>query len=154
MPAKHDYKCLNPNCPSIRKYSTDTSKVRYFSAMNSPQPTCPHCGSIKLEDLGEYRAPQIMIGGKGDAKYIDSELKSIATQYGMTNMSNKGGKPVKGGAMPARGDFGYVKVHGVEVPVDHNPTVSRLPVTSHLKVKPLKKNMAGVAANVMQQARE
>jgi hypothetical protein len=117
-----------------------------FVAMSSPQPTCPHCGSIKLIDGGE--AMNIMLGGGGDAARIDAGLREIADHHGMTNMSNKGGKPVKGNAGEARGDFGKINVNGVNVPVDHNPTVSRVPMTSHLKVKPME-SASGRPANVL-----
>lgn len=140
MPARHTYKCLNPRCKPAKSRSIT------FVTMNSPQPTCPDCGSIKLEDWGE--AHNVGFIG-GETRRIDAGLKDIASHHGLTNMSNKGGKAVKGSAAPARGDYGYKDVMGVRVPVDHNPTVSRLPLTSKLKVKPLEGDTSHTRANVV-----
>ncbi len=147
MPAKHAYKCLNyDRCPSYAKKNLQP----FFTAMNSPQPTCPHCGSIKLEDGGVARN---IMSISGDTRRIDAGLKDIAAHHGLTNMSNKDGKAIKGtAAAPAKGDFGAINVNGVNVPVDHNPTVSRLPITSHMKVKPLGQDTSHAPANVMQRA--
>ena len=42
MPARHTYKCLNPRC------KPNKNRPITFSAMNSPQPTCPDCGSDEI----------------------------------------------------------------------------------------------------------
>lgn len=141
MPSKHTYKCLNPRCKPSK------SRPITFKAMNSPQPTCPDCGSIKLEDWGE--AVNVMSVG-GETRRIDSELKSIASHHGMSNMSNKGGKAVKGGQVAAKGSYGSINVgNGVNVAVDHSPTVSRVPMTSKVAVKPLSSQQAHSPANVL-----
>lgn len=132
MPSKHRYKCLNPNCPGY------TEKVRtpIFISMNSPQPTCPQCGSIKVEDWGEAINP--MIGGQGGARQMDADMRQLADNLGMTNMSNKDGKAMKGGsATDAKGEMGHIRLPGgVTAPVDYTPKCSNIGLTSEpLKLK-------------------
>lgn len=86
-----------------------------------------------MEDWGIAVNP--MIGGQGGAKQMDTHLKQTADQYGMTNMNNRNGNGVKAVTGEARGDLGKINVNGVMVPVDHNPTCSRVPMSSPLKVE-------------------
>lgn len=126
MPSKHRYKCLNPNCPGY----TEKSRTPIFIAMNSPLPACPQCGCIKIEDWGEAMNP--MIGGQGGAKQMDADMRSLADNLGMTNLSNKDGRAMKGGSQTAaKGEMGHIKLPGgVMAPVDFSPKCSNIGLTS------------------------
>lgn len=109
MPASHRYKCLNPNCPSM----TDARKSMTFVTMNSPQPECPHCGCLKLEDWGE--AINIMGGASENTQNSDRNFRNIAEKYGLTDMNNKDGQGVKRAA-PSPENGPTVSVGGYQVP--------------------------------------
>ena len=112
MPARHRYKCLNPDCPSM----TDAAKDMTFVALNMPQPTCPHCAAIRLEDWGE--AVNIMGGVSPATKSNDAGLRALAGRHGLTDMSNRGGKAVKSTSSPtAAGSEPTVNVGGAAVPM-------------------------------------
>jgi hypothetical protein len=125
MPAKHRYRCLNPNCPSL----TSKTASLTFVTMNSPQPTCPRCASIKLEDWGV--ATNVMVGVDGGGKQSDANLRRIADRYGLTDMSNKDGRAVKSAAPAAKGELGSITLPGgVQAPVDYTPKCSHIPMSS------------------------
>ncbi len=111
MPARHRYKCLNNNCLS----HTDQKKSMTFVALQSPQPTCPHCGAIKLEDWGE--AINHMGGLSDNSKNSDTNFKRVADRYGLTDMNNKDGQAVKRPANSAPASGPTVKIGGIEVPI-------------------------------------
>lgn len=114
MPSRHRYKCLNPDCPSL------LSKARSltFITMNSPQPTCPMCGCIKLEDWGEAVEMNV---GSGSVKRIDNTLNGLAKSYGMTDITNKDGGPAKTHKIPEQGKYGTKNYFGVDVPIGDKP---------------------------------
>lgn len=131
MPSKIKYKCQNPYCNIVE-----------FVAMTD-NPVCPKCKAKKVMLLGEtshplgYMRTGNMGIGTGEVQRVDSELKDIAQRHGMSNMSNKGGKGIKAVTGEAKGDYGKINVAGVNVPVDHNPTCSRVGLTAKLKnIKP------------------
>jgi hypothetical protein len=110
MPARHRYKCLNPNCPSM----TDKRKPMTFDAMNSPMPTCPHCASRRVQDWGE--AINHMGGLSDNTKNSDRNFRNVADRYGLTNMDNKDGRAVKRPHVSPPTQGPSVKIGGIEVP--------------------------------------
>ncbi len=110
MPARHRYKCLNPNCPSM----TRKTKSMTFDAMNSPMPECPHCGSRRLEDWGV--AVNVMGGLSDNSKNSDQNFRRIADRYGLSDMSNKDGQAAKRPAPAPKSNEPTVKVGGLDIP--------------------------------------
>lgn len=87
--------------------------------MNSPMPVCPTCKSIRLEDIGIFVRPNVMVStgeSRENAKNSDKNIRRIADQYGLTDMNNKGGQAIKRAA-PAPASGPTVKVGGIDVPV-------------------------------------
>lgn len=131
MPAKHKYKCLNPECGGT-----------LFIAMNSPAPACPRCDSIKSENWGQDNGPlgiyrSMRAGPTGlseTTRHTDSTIQHMADRYGLSDISNKDGKAAKGRAMPAP-TGPMVKVGGYEVSADAAAAgaCTRLPMTVPLK---------------------
>lgn len=112
MPARHKYKCLNPNC-----------NIALFVTMNSPIPCCPKCGARRIEDFGEttfdegYTQTSNFGISTGQVKQSDNNLRRIADRYGMTNMDNKDGRPAKRPKETPQGNGATVKIGGIDVPV-------------------------------------
>lgn len=96
---------------------TDATKAMTFIAMNMPQPTCPHCSAIRLEDWGE--AINIMGGSSAATQNSDASLRALADRHGLTDMSNRGGKAIKANSPPpaASSNEPTVNVGGVAVPM-------------------------------------
>lgn len=114
MPAKHKYRCRNQFC-----------SIALFVAMNAPTPTCPKCGSMKVEDDGDttFDLGHTQTGGgvinsesRRVLQHDDRTLSRIADQYGVTDMSNKDGKPIR---VPkeASSDAPKINYNGMEVPM-------------------------------------
>lgn len=119
MPAKHKYKCLNPNCSG----PGNRSHTDLFSAMNSPMPECPSCGGRRLEDWGECveREGWIRITTAGPTNFdtvkrSDNNLRRVADRYGLTDMNNKDGQAVKRSPTPSAAPGPMVNVGGYQVP--------------------------------------
>lgn len=120
MPERHEYQCLNPNCPS----QTNTYRASTFIAMND-NAECPQCGAIKVADLGIPKpAPEApyVIGAqaRSDIKNSDKNLRRVAERYGMTDMNNKDGMAVKRApsSSPLVQMGPTVNVGGAQVPID------------------------------------
>ena len=130
MPAKHKYKCLNPNCQGT-----------LFIAMNAPTPECPRCGARKKEDWGPdngpegiYRSRDATFGRSGSLKQSDANLRRIADRYELTNISNKDGRAAKSAPQAPTGGP-TMKIGGYDVPVSESAGCHRLPVTVPLTAK-------------------
>lgn len=116
MPARHRYKCLNPNCFIVM-----------FVAMNDHIMECPKCSSRKVADGGEttfdegYTQSSSVAFHSSDSavKQSDANLRRIADKFGLTNMDNSGGQAVKRAAPTpaAQPNEPTVSVGGVAVPV-------------------------------------
>lgn len=116
---KHKYKCLNENCPGSGKRGC----TGLFIA-DAMLPECPACGSLKLEDWGDaigregwIRVSSNSYGDPGASQGIDHELRKIADRHGLTDMSNKDGKPIRG-APQANMTGPTQKFAGIDIPMD------------------------------------
>lgn len=120
MPAKHKYKCLNDNCSGSPRGIAYTG---YFCATNAPTPVCPACGGMKLFDCGITHGHEGWIktaraapGVAAVIKHDDRTLRRIADRHGLTNMSNKDGKPIR---LPKEvaADGPKHSFNGIDVPI-------------------------------------
>lgn len=149
MPQKHIYKCLNPECSDGKQ-----EWFNNFVAMNSPMPSCPTCKSIRLHDGGIYTPPNVMVSAgqsREHAQNTDSNFRRIADKYGLTDMNNKNGQPVKRGApAPVQQNAppgATVNIGGYQVPFSaaaggqcvHMPSMSQKIPTSN-GAMPMKKD--------------
>lgn len=119
MPILHRFKCLNPNCPGLKdKFSAGI----LFDAMTSPQPECPRCRCIKVEDWG---TPQGLNIGNGSVKRMDATLQRMADQHGLTDINNTGGRAAKSHTPDkAEGKYGNLNIMGVEAPVNDSASAA------------------------------
>lgn len=110
-----------------------------FYALNN-NPVCPRCEGYKVQDMGEesgaspgfiWAAPYI---SNGAAKSVDSTLRKQADQYDLTNMSNAGGKPIKGSKENPHG-YETRNYFGIDVPIGPNiTTVSGASSLKNIKI--------------------
>lgn len=121
MPSRHRYKCLNPDCTG----APSRNYTGLFSAMNN-EAICPACESRKLQDWGETVEPEGWIPVRATqannfstVQASESNLRRIADRYGMTNISNKDGRPAKSWTPPPAVNGPTVSVKGVQVPYGH-----------------------------------
>ncbi len=77
MPIIKEFKCLD--CQA------------FFESMDA-DPTCPHCTSESEPERAFLTAPGIK---EPKSNIIDRETRNLADTYGMSDMSNNGGRPVR-----------------------------------------------------------
>lgn len=134
MPAPNRYKCLNENCQIFR--------TEIFSALPKPIPRCPVCNCIKLEDWGPASNFNI---GTGAVGRIDKKLSGLASQCGLGDIRNQGGRAAKTHQEPVpQGKYGTKNYFGVDVPIGDKPvTVHGSSAYSAFKVEAGGKKLPG-----------
>lgn len=149
MPAKHKFQCQNKFC-----------NMALFVALTAPTPACPKCGAISVKDFGDTTLDlgyfQLAGGGviTGKARQEEKSLRAVAESFGMTNMSNKGGKAVKSAAVSPSGGP-TVKVGGIDVPLSAAATGAcvRMPGMSQSMKAPVGAGKTTASPMLSQQTR-
>lgn len=100
--------------------------------MNNNMPECSKCHSFKLSECDYGGAPKVSnradpqaFTNSSVAKRDEATIRNLADSYGMTDISNKGGRAAKGAPAPAQGKYGVKDYFGVPCPIGDSPvTVS------------------------------
>ena len=91
-------------------------------------PECAKCGSFKLReaDYGDVpetsnRADPMAFTSTSVARRDDATLRNLADTYGLSDMSNAGGRAVKQPS-PTQGEYGVKEYFGVKCPIGKSIT--------------------------------
>lgn len=132
MPLVHRYQCLNTLCPEPESKMHVKNQFRAFNN----NPVCPRCSGYKVHDMGYeagavpgpiFAAPYV---SSGTGKSVDATLRQQADQYGLTNMDNRDGKPIKGSTQNPHG-YETKNYFGIDVPI--GPNITTVSGASNLK---------------------